>query len=136
MRSIRFFQSSSFKAQSLSKSFFLGIFLTFLILLLIQGVQAQNQLFIDPSVKGLPIAQAEVSGEAFHLFTHGRPGELLIEGEWRSTEWIGGWLLSKEMLLGRNHLNIYGCEFGKGEEGDSLGSVPGRGPGYICGGFR
>jgi len=62
-----------------------------------------------------------------NVVSHGRSGELYIDGEWLDTEGIA--LFIEENLLGRTFvnssklkglkilINIYGCNFGKGEKG-------------------
>ncbi|MBL4560473.1 MAG: DUF11 domain-containing protein, partial [Labilibaculum sp.] len=54
----------------------------------------------------------------FHLLTHGRPGELLINEEWLNAQEIA--IFIKQQLSINNYqanINIYGCEFAKGEKG-------------------
>ena len=41
-----------------------------------------NPIFIDKEVKGLTLTSTVKSGETFQLFSHGRSGELLIDGKW------------------------------------------------------
>ena len=53
----------------------------------------------------------------FHLFSHGRPGELFIEGEWKNPVEIVDWLNNQEIWEGKSALYLYGCEFAKGEKG-------------------
>ena len=53
----------------------------------------------------------------FHLFSHGGPGELFIEGEWKNPVEIVDWLNNQEIWEGKSALYLYGCEFAKGEKG-------------------
>jgi hypothetical protein len=68
----------------------------------------------------------------FYLFTHGRPGELLINDKWLGAEEIATFVKTHfsfsfgEMCAGQNgheistgqrSLNIYGCYFAKGTKG-------------------
>ncbi|MFV0591297.1 MAG: DUF4347 domain-containing protein [Draconibacterium sp.] len=55
------------------------------------------------------------NGKTFQLFSHGRPGELLLNGEWMDAEKIARFL--KPRIDSSTQLNIYGCEFAKGEKG-------------------
>ena len=75
-------------------------------------------IFIDRSVPGLEIMATPNSTDGvLQLFTHGRPGELLIEDQWLNGPEIANWLRSGHLLSDRTQLNIYGCEFAKGEKG-------------------
>ncbi|MGC4035743.1 MAG: DUF4347 domain-containing protein [Chitinophagaceae bacterium] len=71
--------------------------------------------FIDTSVKGFPLSLPVETG-VFQLISHGRPGELLIEGQWKNAKQIAEFLTSR-LTPYISHLNIYGCEFAKGEKG-------------------
>ena len=75
-----------------------------------------NNVFIDKSVKDFPNLQ-EDGQTLFHLISHGKPAYLLIEGEWKKPFEIVEWLKAKDLLKGKNHLNIYGCNFAKGKKG-------------------
>ena len=55
------------------------------------------------------------SKDVYHLISHGRPGELLLNGEWKDAKEIADFLNDK--IGNRSQLVIYGCEFGKGEKG-------------------
>ncbi|MFA9370505.1 MAG: BspA family leucine-rich repeat surface protein [Labilibaculum antarcticum] len=57
--------------------------------------------------------------ESFQLFSHGRAGELLIDGEWLTAPQISIWLQKNKLLKGITHLNIYACEFGQGVKGQN-----------------
>lgn len=56
------------------------------------------------------------SKNTFQLFSHGKSGELLIAGRWKNAYKLANWL-ARIMPKGTRHLNIYGCEFAKGEKG-------------------
>ncbi len=75
-----------------------------------------GNIFIDAEVLDLEISQSQ-SSASFHLLTHGRPGELLIEGDWKQASEIAHWLSQQQLLEGYSHLNIYGCHFAQGEKG-------------------
>ncbi len=53
----------------------------------------------------------------FHLFSHGRPGELLINGKWLNAVELAQWLQKNKLLQKVSHINIYGCNFAKGPKG-------------------
>ncbi|TXD83270.1 DUF4347 domain-containing protein [Subsaximicrobium wynnwilliamsii] len=89
---------------------------------------------IDPSVNVFidkDVLQAEAllnttlnhDDGVFHLFTHGKPGQLLIDGQWLQKEEIVSFINSKfnfplgENSEGQRGLNIYGCNFAQGEKG-------------------
>ena len=71
-------------------------------------------VYTDSSVKDLNISdQPDVKG--VHLFSHGKPGELLIEGKWLNAEAIAQ-RFTRE-VIGQSELYIYGCNFAQGEKG-------------------
>ncbi|MBK8723299.1 MAG: DUF4347 domain-containing protein [Saprospiraceae bacterium] len=70
----------------------------------------------DPSTIFQALSSEQKSNHTFHLFSHGRPGELLINGEWKNAQQIAAFL-SKEMPSNCTHLNIYGCSFARGDLG-------------------
>jgi hypothetical protein len=79
----------------------------------------EKSYFIDQHVDEPQtiVAQLSLSEDSgiYHLVSHGRPGELLINGKWLDEEEIVDWIKSKG--LNKKELYIYGCEFAKGEEG-------------------
>ncbi len=79
--------------------------------------------FIDESLEDTELIQAGLAnqdaGSAFHLFSHGRSGELLIEGLWKNPTQIKSWLLEKNFTFQNKQLNIYSCNFAKGEKGEA-----------------
>ncbi len=79
-----------------------------------------NNIFIDASIDSSPLlttAENIVSKDVFQLFTHGRSGELFINGQWRNVFEIEKWISTQVNLSQINQINIYGCEFAKGEKG-------------------
>src|SRR6185312_8594846 len=73
--------------------------------------------YIDASLKNIQL-NTPASLNVFHFISHGRPGQLLIEGEWRNAESIVQFIQSHQLLASTvKQLNIYGCEFAKGETG-------------------
>ncbi|WGH75481.1 DUF4347 domain-containing protein [Tenacibaculum tangerinum] len=94
------------------------------------AINHNTAYFIDQDVQGKAIIQNSIKPwetQSFHLFTHGRPGELLINGQWLKKEEIAKFVhrqLSTRALSGveaynyqPTTVNIYGCEFAKGEKG-------------------
>ena len=55
--------------------------------------------------------------EGLHLFSHGKSGQLLLEGEWKNAKQIVAWLKKDFKIQQKKQLNVYGCEFAKGEKG-------------------
>ncbi|MCC6723062.1 MAG: DUF4347 domain-containing protein [Saprospiraceae bacterium] len=86
-----------------------------------QNIGAQFGLYIDPSVQS-PTAFIDAwsnlqgNDQGFHLVSHGRPGELLIEGHWLGGQALATYI-KKRIGTASCYLSIYGCEFGKGEKG-------------------
>ncbi|MFV0531566.1 MAG: DUF4347 domain-containing protein [Flavobacteriales bacterium] len=81
-----------------------------------------TRLFVDQSVIGLDrqIDKMHLKEGVFHLFSHGRPGELFIEGKWLNAEQIKDFIILKSMANGENRTTsviIYGCDFAKGKKG-------------------
>lgn len=74
--------------------------------------------YIDHEVKDLTGDVVSSSGEVFHLFAHGRPGALQVDGAWLSGDLLVKWLEEKEVSSFK-HLNVYGCSFGAGEAGQA-----------------
>ncbi|RZN82536.1 MAG: DUF4347 domain-containing protein, partial [Winogradskyella sp.] len=77
-------------------------------------------LYIDNTVQDGHVLSSSVLDqniEAAHLFSHGRSGELYLDGRWRDKEQIAVWITKNELVLGKKHLNIYGCNFAQGEKG-------------------
>ncbi len=78
--------------------------------------------FVDLSLNGRQTlqtaAQQHTGQNAFHLFSHGRPGELLINGQWLDAKQIAQWLTNEQRIKSTvQQINLYGCNFAKGEKG-------------------
>ncbi|ARV15768.1 DUF4347 domain-containing protein [Polaribacter sp. SA4-12] len=85
-------------------------------------VKNQTQTyFIDQSVSDLEahVKTKTLENDSFHFFTHGKPGELLIDGKWLGKEEIAVFVNSKisNSQSQISYLNIYGCNFAEGEKG-------------------
>jgi len=55
--------------------------------------------------------------EIFHLFTHGKPGQLLINDKWLEKEAIAQFINLEFKIQNLEFLNIYGCNFAQGKKG-------------------
>ena len=91
------------------------------VLLFVSDLNAHNTTirseYIDPSVVGLKIeSETNTRIDVFQLFSHGRSGELFINGQWLGKEAIVHFLGSHLSLL-TSHINIYGCNFAQGQKG-------------------
>ncbi|MBL4561168.1 MAG: BspA family leucine-rich repeat surface protein [Labilibaculum sp.] len=74
--------------------------------------------YIDKSLKSKEyFSNLPSTPESFQLFSHGKAGELFIEGKWLTAAQIATWFKKSKRLKGISHLNIYACEFGKGVKG-------------------
>lgn len=84
------------------------------------SIYAQEHYYIDQQTPDALVLQQTLSKQTapniYHLFSHGRPGELLLQGQWQSSEQLITWL-STRINNDVSHINIYGCEFGKGVKG-------------------
>ncbi|WGH76588.1 gliding motility-associated C-terminal domain-containing protein [Tenacibaculum tangerinum] len=82
--------------------------------------EPSTSIYVDdalPEAKTLISAPDHTDTTTTHLFSHGRSGALFIEGQWRNPEEIVRWIRKTQLIKGSRHLNIYGCEFAKGEKG-------------------
>lgn len=79
--------------------------------------------FIDGSLKNRQVLEKSfehTSDKVLHFLSHGREGQLLVEGRWlTSTDLVPVFTSYLKDHPGTNHINIYGCEFAKGEKGKS-----------------
>lgn len=75
----------------------------------------KNSVFVDSSLSGFPIVKTIDEKKAFHIFSHGKPGELFINGHWLEKKEL--LIFFKDKIVGKKELLIYGCEFAKGEKG-------------------
>ena len=83
-----------------------------------------KNLWIDHSVSDKEtitkaFVQTKQNESVLQLFTHGRPGELLIEGEWRNAIQIAQFLNHKFINSDCKiqSVNIYACNFARGQIG-------------------
>ena len=80
---------------------------------------AENNFYVDEDVKELQqmIPSTTINSSTFHLFSHGKPGALLIEGEWKNAEMLAEWIKNNNLVSNKQQLNIYGCNFARGPNG-------------------
>jgi len=85
----------------------------------------KTQIFIDASLKNKALLKsiAVEDEHTFYVFSHGKSGELKIQGKWlNSTEILS--FLQAELALKSNHsikkINIYGCNFAKERKGKKV----------------
>jgi len=85
------------------------------------GIWLKN-LFIDTALPEpeLLIEAVGSDSETFHVFSHGKPGQLYINGKWLQKEEIAEIIVQMLAYSARRFtdLNIYACEFAKGEPGN------------------
>jgi len=65
-------------------------------------------VFIDSTVEEFEYFAVESRAE-FHIITHGKPGALLIDGQWLDTCQLSSWMEYAIDFNKVNHINIYGC---------------------------
>lgn len=83
-------------------------------------------VFKDAGIRGLQLNNASLDENSYHVFSHGKPGALLINGAWLNAREIAIFLKSQTASLSFRNLYIYGCEFGKGETGRAAVSYIGK----------
>ncbi len=72
-----------------------------------QSVHELNYLLEGTNIK---------SNKNYHVFSHGKPGQLWINDQWLTPIQIAEWL-SKAAPKDVQQINIYGCNFAKGKKG-------------------
>jgi len=82
-----------------------------------------NNVLIDKEVDSPSLLSGIglYDASSFNIISHGRPGQLLINGKWLNAIEIVDFLKRNKLLESGNYqiLNIYGCEFAKGDLGMS-----------------
>jgi hypothetical protein len=84
--------------------------------------QNHSMIYIDNNLPDYEWLQSILNTKntdknTLHLFTHGKAGQLYIENEWKTIDEIAEWIKQNYDLSAIQFMNIYGCEFGKGEIG-------------------
>ena len=95
------------------------------LLLQTHAIQAKNKnqarylnYLIDKDVKEFPKIIPEPDKNVFQLISHGKPGKLLLDGQWRNASEIAGYIHEHQLISDKiTQLNIYGCSFAQGAEG-------------------
>ncbi|MBD0830507.1 DUF4347 domain-containing protein, partial [Aestuariibaculum sediminum] len=108
----------------------LFVFITIGIFSVFENIYAVNsntrnteheQFFIDSHVKDEALIKKALinngNESVFHLFTHGKPGELFINNKWLDAIGIANFIKNEIHSKPITHINIYGCEFAKGQKG-------------------
>jgi len=83
-------------------------------------IKSQDNFFVDPSLNDkdkLYNAIDYPTSQAFHLFSHGKPGHLYINNTWKNSAEIVNWLRINFDLKTYENINIYGCSFAKNKVG-------------------
>jgi hypothetical protein len=79
-----------------------------------------NTYYIDKDVLQPEVLSKAINNqneEIFHLFTHGKPGQLLINDKWLGKEEIAQLINLEFKIQNLEFLNIYACNFAQGEKG-------------------
>lgn len=74
-----------------------------------------NNVYVDQDLKDFSFDNKTVKKETFHLFSHGKQGQLFINGKWMDANQI--YRFVKEHMTNKNELLIYGCNFASGKDG-------------------
>ncbi len=84
------------------------------------GTEVEENHFVDGSVQEIQPLLRFTNKEhpnVFQVFSHGKSGKLLIDGVWKNGVELGFWL-EEVMPDNIEHINIYGCNFAKGDRGE------------------
>ncbi|HMT54977.1 MAG TPA: DUF4347 domain-containing protein, partial [Saprospiraceae bacterium] len=94
------------------------------------NIHAQNftggssTIYVDSSVKDFPQI-TNSADNVLQFVSHGRPGELLIDGAWKNAQEIAAFI--KPLIDQENgkisHVNIYACNFARGAIGEDAVST-------------
>lgn len=79
--------------------------------------ESKGIIYVDRAIEGMAATDFPDKVSGLHLFSHGRPGFLFVEGQWLGAAEIAEWLPGQFDLAGQTHLSIYGCNFARGEKG-------------------
>ena len=87
------------------------------------SLEVRNNIFIDKAVLNPSLLRKSINEnnehDDYHLFTHGKPGELLINDVWLNKFEIAKFLKPLREANQIKQFFIYGCEFGSGEKGSA-----------------
>lgn len=91
------------------------------VLLSVVSRWSYGAFFIDHQLKDksvLTTALKSSQKNVFHFLSHGKEGQLLVAGKWlNASQLVPVFSSYLKANPGTDHINIYGCEFGKGSEG-------------------
>ncbi|MBL0190629.1 MAG: DUF4347 domain-containing protein [Saprospiraceae bacterium] len=95
-----------------------GLIICSLMFVLAKPMHHSN-IYVDNGIDNFPVI-SNSDPSVFQLFSHGRPGELLIKGEWKNAKQIAEFIDSRihNATTEIHNVNIYGCEFAKGKVGE------------------
>ncbi len=78
-----------------------------------------NNSYIDSGLAEKEVLSKAINRQtdeqSFHLFSHGKAGQLLLKNQWLGGDDLVAFL--QPLLKGKTQLNIYGCHFAQGEKG-------------------
>ena len=116
---------SSFKKIKLATKYNVSfIALVFFVININAQLNTTNTFYIDSELEDQSTIKNGVSenskvSNVFHLFTHGKSGQLFIDNAWLDAPEIVNWWKKQAVKNQVDHLNIYGCNFAKGEIGEA-----------------
>lgn len=84
-------------------------------LMLYANNKTTKSIYIDSAISELSVSAENSDLNTYHLFSHGRSGELFIDDQWLNVAEIAEKF--KTELQGKKELYIYGCNFGEGKKG-------------------
>lgn len=84
-------------------------------LMLYAKKETPESIYIDSSISKLSVPKAKSNIQTYHLFSHGRSGELFVDNQWMNVSQVAERF--KTELKGKKELYIYGCNFGEGQKG-------------------
>jgi hypothetical protein len=79
-----------------------------------------SSVYVDRSIRDPKVLYRAVqnsSEDTVHIFTHGKPGSLLIDGVWLDAVGVQNWLQNNFEIENYTRLHIYGCNFAQSEKG-------------------
>lgn len=85
-------------------------------------IKSFNHFYVDfnvfehEKIKNTMLTKS-TSSKTFQLFSHGKPGYLFLNNQWKNAEEISEWLSNNYNVAHYANLNIYGCNFAQGENG-------------------